>query len=127
MITNPRFTTVWASDQDAALEFWRDKIGFTVQEDTPYDESGGRWIELKPPSGDMYIVLPPPNHEEAKRLGGFSPVWFDCDDLDKTYEDLKAKGIDFPVPPADAPWDPSTRWAQFSDPDGNLYGLSQKG
>jgi hypothetical protein len=30
---------------------------------------------------------------------------FDCDDLDKTYEDLKGKGVEFPVPPSVADWD----------------------
>jgi uncharacterized glyoxalase superfamily protein PhnB len=127
MITNPRFACVYVSDQDKALEFWSKTIGFDVQLDAPYDESSGaRWIEVKPPAGETYIVIAPPNPDERARMGGFSNIWFECDDLDKTYEDLSDKGVEFPVPPADAPWSPGARYAQFSDPDGNTYGLSQR-
>lgn len=54
-------------------------------------------------------------------------MWFDCDDLDATFADLKAKGVEFPVEPETVPWDPdsNSRWAQFADPDGNL-GLSEQ-
>jgi uncharacterized glyoxalase superfamily protein PhnB len=123
VITKPRFVALRVSDQDKALEFWSKKVGFDVRLDVPYEGgSSARWIEVKPPTGDTYIVLSLP--EEGEAVGGFSNVWFDCDDLDATFEDLKAKGVEFPVEPQVAPWDPSQRWAQFSDPDGNLYGLS---
>jgi uncharacterized glyoxalase superfamily protein PhnB len=55
---------------------------------------------------------------------GMSNLWFQSDDIDATYADLSAKGVEFPVPPQQAPWDPSQRWGQFADPDGHLYGLS---
>jgi uncharacterized glyoxalase superfamily protein PhnB len=125
VITNPRFVALYVTDQDRAVEFWSKKVGFDVQLDVPYEEgSSVRWIEVKPPKGDTYLVLSIPQEGEENRLGGFSNVWFQCDDLDATFKDLKSKGVEFPVEPENAPWDPSSRWAQFSDPDGNLYGLS---
>ena len=127
MITNARFAALYVTDQDRALEFWSKKVGFDVQLDVPYEEgSSARWIEVKPPNGETYVVLSLPEEGEEHRVGGFSNVWFDCDDLDATYADLKEKGVEFPVSPTEAPWAPGTRWAQFSDPDGNLYGLTPR-
>lgn len=76
--------------------------------------------------GPDYLVLSLPEEGFDGMIGTFSNVWFDCDDLDRTYEELSSEGIEFPVPPAEAPWDPSSRWAQFADPDGTTYGLSQR-
>jgi uncharacterized glyoxalase superfamily protein PhnB len=126
MITNARFVSLYVGDQEKALGFWKDKIGCVVLEDVPYGDGGARWIELRLAKGETYLVIPPPGPESQDRVGTFSNVWFDCDDLDGTYADLSGKGVEFPVPPQEAPWDPSQRWAQFSDPDGNLYGLSQR-
>ena len=86
--------------------------------------SVARWIEVKAPKSDVYFVLYKAGEDQAGLVGTASHVWFQCDDLDATYRDLTAKGVEFPEPPQDAPWNPGTRWAQFADPDGNLYGLS---
>lgn len=80
---------------------------------------------MTPPEGVTYLVLSLAGPEEKDRVGVFGSVWFDCDDLDATFADLSAKGVEFPVAPQVAEWDPATRWAQFADPDGNTYGLSQ--
>jgi uncharacterized glyoxalase superfamily protein PhnB len=127
MLTDVRFTSLFCSDQAKALDFWTKTMGFDVQTDAPYEEgSSERWIELKLPKGETYLVLSTATEDNARLLGQFSPVWFHCDDLDKTHEELSGKGVEFPVPPSEAPWDPSTRWAQFKDPDGTMYGLSQR-
>jgi uncharacterized glyoxalase superfamily protein PhnB len=127
VITNARFVSLSIRDQQKALEFFRDLLGFEVLVDQPMgEEQGGpRWIEVCPPDGQTHVVLFAPD-EQQDRVGGFSNVWFDCDDLDRTYQELSARGVEFPVPPSVADWDPSSRWAQFKDPDGNLYGLSQR-
>src|SRR5215207_5454390 len=126
MIRGIRFATVYVQDQDRALEFWTDAVGGTVQLDTPMtdDPKGPRWIEVKLP-GDTYLVVydVTQGFEDADRDGA-SNLWFQSDDLDGTYEQLSANGVEFPVPPQVAPWDPSQRWAQFKDPDGHLFGLS---
>lgn len=131
MITNPRFVVLYVSDQQQALDFCTKMLGFEVQNDAPYSEDA-RWIEVRPPGARTYLVLaaadPQVQAMIRERRGPMAHVWFDCDDLDATFADLDAKGVEFPVEPQTAPWDPSgnTRWAQFADPDGNLYGLSQR-
>jgi uncharacterized glyoxalase superfamily protein PhnB len=126
MITGIRFATVYVKDQDRALDFWTKSIGGTVQLDVPMsdDPAGARWIEVKLP-GDTYLVLydVTQGFEGADRED-MSNLWFQSDDLDATYQDLSSKGVEFPVTPQPAPWDPSQRWAQFRDPDGHLFGLS---
>ena len=126
MITGIRFATVYVRDQDRALEFWTNAVGGTVQLDAPMgdDPSGPRWIEVKLP-GETYLVLFDAGSEpEGTDSEGPFHLWFQSDDLDATYEQLSASGVEFPVPPQVAPWDPSQRWAQFRDPDGHLCGLS---
>lgn len=129
MITGARFTTLYVRDQQKALGFWTKKVGFELQTDAPYDEGGGsmRWIEVKPPKGETYFVLHAVDEMHESLIGTMSHVWLSCDDLDATFADLKSKGVEFPVEPSDAPWAPGTRWAQFADPDGNLYGISEPG
>jgi predicted enzyme related to lactoylglutathione lyase len=53
-----------------------------------------------------------------------SSVLFDCDDIHKTYEELRAKGVEFAEAPTQQFWG---WWTVFKDPDGNTYGLGQRG
>lgn len=131
MITNPRFAAIYVSDQQAAVGFWTETVGFQLQTDASYAEDG-RWIEVRPPEGQTNLVIAKADPEVARvireRMGSMSSVWFDCDNLDATFAELKGRGVEFPVEPQAAPWDPSgdTRWAQFTDPEGTLFGLSQR-
>lgn len=131
MLTHPRFVALYVKDQQQAVEFFTRTLGFELQTDAPYGE-GERWIEVRQPDAQTYLVLAQADPEVyalvRERLGPMSSVWFDCDDVDATYEDLRAKGVDFAVEPQPAPWDPSgnTRWAQFADPEGTLFGLSEQ-
>jgi catechol 2,3-dioxygenase-like lactoylglutathione lyase family enzyme len=125
MITGARFTTLYVRDQQQALDFWTEKVGFELLTDAPYDNEGvQRWIEVKAPKSDVYFVLYKADEQHEPLIGTMSHVWFACDDLDTTFKDLTSKGVSFPEEPQDAPWSPGSRWAQFADPDGNLYGLS---
>src|ERR1700727_2108921 len=47
------------SDQDRALAFYRDTLGFQPVRDVPLPQFGGRWIEVAPPSGSVTIALVP--------------------------------------------------------------------
>lgn len=131
MITNPRFAVLYVSDQQKAVDFFTEALGFEVLTDAPYGEDA-RWIEIRSPGAQTRLVLsgadPDVRAAIRERLGPMSHVWFDCDDLDATFADLNAKGVQFPVEPQAAPWDPTgnSRWAQFADPDGNMYGLSER-
>jgi catechol 2,3-dioxygenase-like lactoylglutathione lyase family enzyme len=131
VITNVRFAVLHVEDQERARDFFASTLGFAVRTDAPYGEDA-RWIEVGAPGAESYLVLAKADPEVRavirERLGPMSHVWFDCDDLDATFADLSAKGVPFPVEPQPAPWNPDGgRWAQFADPDGNLYGLTQRG
>ncbi|SDP89949.1 Uncharacterized conserved protein PhnB, glyoxalase superfamily [Actinopolyspora xinjiangensis] len=132
MITNPKFVVLYVADQQTVLDFCTRKLGFEVRTDAPYGD-GNRWIEVSVPGAETYLVLakgdPQVRDLVRQRLGELSHVWFDCDDLDATFEELRGRGVRFPVEPRTAPWDPGgrTRWAQFADPEGTLYGLTERG
>lgn len=131
MITHPRFAVLYFTDQQRALDFFTGPLGFEVRTDAPYGE-GHRWLEVQRAGAQTYLVLaeadPELRRTVRERSGPMSSVWFDCDDLDATHRELAGSGVEFPVEPQLAPWDPSgsTRWAQFADPEGNLYGLSEQ-
>jgi lactoylglutathione lyase len=112
-------------DQDAAKRFWVETMGSVLVQDTPMGEGPGsaRWIEVRPPDGAVTLVLYSPTFDEG-RLGMLSNVLFTCDDIQKTYQELAARGVEFPDPPSHQAWG---WWATFRDNEGNLYGLGQRG
>jgi predicted enzyme related to lactoylglutathione lyase len=112
---------IFCRDQAAAKRFWTETMGFEVVRDDPMGPEGGpRWIEVKPPAQDVRLVLFTPEGQED-RIGTFSNVLFETDDIQALYDDLSAKGVQFTTEPEKAPW--GRWWAQFVDPDGNTYGL----
>ncbi len=115
------------ADQERAKAFWTQTMGFELVQDAPMgDESGPgagpRWIEVAPPDRNVLLVLFTPRFDEAK-VGSLSEVLFTCSDIQQTYEELTARGVEFPDPPSQQHWG---WWATFRDPDGNLYGLGQR-
>jgi predicted enzyme related to lactoylglutathione lyase len=122
MITQVNFVSINVRDQQRALEFYRDKLGFSVETDTamdPNDPAGARWIEVRPPGAQTQLVL---YKEEDESKIGDSRCVLTCDDIQKTYEELTAKGVEFVKPPSQEFWG----WfAEFKDGDGNWFGLGQ--
>ena len=127
MITFGKFVSIPVADQQRALEFYRDQLGFEVRADAPYGEEmgggeGGRWLEVAPKGAQTGFVLYSAEAQGGEEPGGMSPVVFDSDDIVGTCEDLKAKGVEVTVEPAEMPWG---WWAQFKDSEGNEFGLGQ--
>jgi predicted enzyme related to lactoylglutathione lyase len=121
MITHLKFVSVPSRDQDRALAFWTEKVGFTVMSDQPFGETQ-RWIELKVRDSDTRLVLfTPDGHED--RIGGFFNGAFACDDVEATYRQLSERGVAFKSPPQKQPWG---TFATFSDPEGNSFVLSSR-
>lgn len=120
MIKLLKFVTVPTRDQDRALQFWTEKVGFRVATDQPMGAQ--RWIELSIPGTDTGIVLFTPQGQED-RIGTFFNGSFGCDDVDYTYEKMLAKGVEFEGPPQKQPWG---TFAKFKDPDGNTFVLSSR-
>ena len=58
---------------------------------------------------------------EEKRIGSFMNMSYACDDIDKTYEELKKRGVEFEGPPQKQPWG---TYAMFKDTEGNRFVVS---
>jgi predicted enzyme related to lactoylglutathione lyase len=118
MFKRIKFVGIPVSDQDRALAFWKEKLGFQVVTDQPMGP-GMRWIELRIPGTQTGIALfTPPGHED--RIGTFSSLSFGCDDVERVYQELVARGVEFAQPPKKESWGTS---AIFKDPDGNSFVL----
>jgi predicted enzyme related to lactoylglutathione lyase len=114
MLKRLKFTTVPVRDQSRALEFYTKKLGFKVFTDQPMGES--RWIELQVPGGETMLVL---WHQADHKPGSdHTPALvFVADNVEATYKELQAKGVEFTQPPKKAPWG---EHAIFKDSEGNL-------
>jgi predicted enzyme related to lactoylglutathione lyase len=119
MIRKMKFTSVPVRDQDRALEFYVGTLGFTLLTDQPMGP-GQRWVEVRLPKGETGIALfTPPGQED--RIGTFTGISLECDDVQKTYDELTAKGVEFAKPPKSEPWGVS---AVMKDSEGNQIVLS---
>jgi predicted enzyme related to lactoylglutathione lyase len=120
MITHLKFAGIAVRDQDKALKFWTEVMGFRVTTDQPMGNQ--RWIELRIGNAQTGIVLfTPKGHED--RVGTFFNGSFACDDVEATYRQLKAKDVEFPQPPTKQEWG---TYAIFQDPEGNRFVLGSR-
>jgi catechol 2,3-dioxygenase-like lactoylglutathione lyase family enzyme len=127
---------VWVHDQDEALAYYTDKVGMEVREDVTLPELGNfRWLTVGPPTQpDVAIALiavpgPPVFDEDTaakvKELtakGASSGVFLGTDDCQASYEEMKARGVEFTEEPAERPYGVD---AGFRDPSGNQIRLVQ--
>ena len=120
MIRQVKFVGIPVRDQDRALEFYTEKLGFRVMTDQPMGEQ--RWIELQIPGAETAVVLFTPEGHES-RIGTFFNGSFACDDVAKTYAELKGRGVEFVKEPQKQPWG---TFAIFKDPDGNQLLISSR-
>jgi predicted enzyme related to lactoylglutathione lyase len=119
MIKQIKFVSIPVTDQNRALDFYTDKLGFTIITDQPFDEKQ-RWIELRVPGAETRIVLFTADGEE-KRIGGMMNISYACNDINQTYEELKNRGVEFEGPPEKQHWG---SYALFKDSEGNRFVLS---
>ncbi|NGX48399.1 MAG: hypothetical protein K1000chlam3_01790 [Chlamydiae bacterium] len=120
MITAVKHVSIPVKDQDKALKFYTEKLGFEVAVDAEFVPGEQRWIELKVPGAETMVVLfTSEGHED--RIGTFSNIIFTSEDIRKTYEDLKARGVEFTEDVTEESWG---TYAIFKDPDGNTFCLS---
>ena len=119
MIKQIKFVSIPVTDQNRALDFYTEKLGFTIITDQPFDEKQ-RWIELRVPKAETRVVLFTAEGDE-KRIGSFMNMSYSCDDIDHTYADLKTRGVEFEEPPKKEPWD---TYAMFKDSEGNRFVVS---
>jgi uncharacterized glyoxalase superfamily protein PhnB len=127
---------VWVHDQDEALDFYTRKLGMEVKSDVTMPEMGNfRWLAVGPSDQtDVSIVLmaiPGPPMMDAETTDqlrnlmakGFAgTVFLTTDDCQASYEELKARGVEFTEPPEDRPYGIDSG---FRDPSGNSIRLTQ--
>jgi catechol 2,3-dioxygenase-like lactoylglutathione lyase family enzyme len=118
-------------DPDAALVFYRDALGLEVRNDVA--SNGFRWVTVAAPGEDLNIVLFQPHggrsQAEGDALlalvtqGSLQAAIFTADDLDATFESVRASGAEILQEPADQPW--GARDCAVRDPSGNLVRIAQ--
>jgi catechol 2,3-dioxygenase-like lactoylglutathione lyase family enzyme len=121
MIRGISLASIPVRNQDAALKFYTEKLGFKVVTDQPMGD-GQRWIELLIPGAESRVALfTPEGHED--RIGSFQPLTFWCDDVFTTAKTLKARGVEFAQEPKQEVWG---TMAIFKDPDANQFVISNR-
>ena len=119
MISKIKFLGIPVADQDRALRFYTEKLGFEVVGDVPFDGKQ-RWITLAIPGAETRISLfTPPGQED--RVGTLINMGYQVTDLEKTYEELTARGVEFVKPPTSQAWG---TYALFKDSEGNTCCLA---
>ena len=124
-------TFVPVHDPEAALGFYRDALGLEVRLDVARE--GFRWVTVGAPGQDVGIVLFQPHgglsESEGDALlslvtkGSLQAAIFSTDDLDTTFEKVRASGAEVLQEPTSQPW--GARDCAFRDPSGNLVRIAQ--
>jgi catechol 2,3-dioxygenase-like lactoylglutathione lyase family enzyme len=109
------------SDQDKALAFFMEKLGFEKGVDVPYGD-GQRWLDVVPPDGGTSVALVPPMGDNAP--GVETRIAFTSDDVDADHATLSDRGVDVDDEIMRGDDIPSMFW--FRDPDGNRYLIVQR-
>ena len=137
MITQLANVQVWVHDQDEALAFYTDKLGLELREDVTVPEMGNfRWLSVGVPgqkniSITLMAVPGPPVFDDETRnqivslmaKGASGGLFFTTDDARGSYEELKARGVEFQQEPTEQPYGVD---AGFRDPSGNSMRMVQR-
>jgi catechol 2,3-dioxygenase-like lactoylglutathione lyase family enzyme len=110
------------SDQDRAIAFFVETLGFEKRADTPFGR-GDRWVEVAPVGAATTLALVLPREGEAAGID--TRVAFNTDDVDADYVSLSAAGAD--VDEVMRMGDPVPPMLFFRDPDGNRFMIVQAG
>jgi len=127
---------LWVHDQDEALAFYTQKLGFEVRSDVTLAEMGNfRWLAVGPAGqDDTSIVLmaipgaPVMDSETADQVrelmgkGFAGTIFLTTEDCQASYEELKGRGVEFVEAPEERPYGIDSG---FRDPSGNHFRLTQ--
>ena len=91
-ITDVRTVGVPVTDQDRALAFYVEKLGFEKRLDSPVEQLGGRWIEVAPPAAATTIALVPTH--EGVPTGVETGIRFTTPDAAAVHADLQTRGVE---------------------------------
>jgi predicted enzyme related to lactoylglutathione lyase len=134
MIRRMSHATVFVNNQDEALEFYRDKLGFELRTDARVSDDF-RWLTVGPkdqPDFEIVLMEPKPgmlmDETTAAQLraimekGVLGAGVFNTDDCKATYQELTARGVQFVSEPSERPYGIE---AVFKDNSGNWFSLTQ--
>ena len=130
-------TQVWVLDQDEAVEFWTDKVGFEIKEDVTIAELGNfRWVTVGPKNqdGTAIVLMAIPGQpvmddgtkatvEDLVSKGFATALFFTTDDAFAAYDELVANGVEVIDKPTEQPYGIDFG---FRDPSGNSYRVAQR-
>jgi catechol 2,3-dioxygenase-like lactoylglutathione lyase family enzyme len=136
MITQVSHVNVWVHDQDEALAWYTEKLGFEVRQDVTLPELGGfRWLTVGPVGqADFALALmtvpgppvfDPETTGQIKNLmarGAAGGLFFATDDCRGDYDELTSRGVEFTEEPSDRPYGVD---AGLRDPSGNQIRIVQ--
>lgn len=137
MIQRISHAGIWVLDQDRAKAFYTEKLGFEVKNDATLEDFGDfRWLTVAPkgqPDFEFILmaVQPSPTMDEVTcdtirglvQKGTFGSGVLETADCQKTYEELSARGVEFPQPPTERPYGVE---AVLKDDSGNWFSLTQR-
>ncbi len=118
MFTKVGTINVAVSNQDKALDFYVNKLGFEKIDDQPMSETE-RWLEVAPPGAQTHITLGLRGQSGGDK-SGFTGYVLHTDNIEETCKTLKARDVTISKELATEPWG---KWAEITDPDGNVFGI----
>ncbi len=122
MISNIHSTTIVVSDQDKALDFYVNILGWEVAMDSQMSPAM-RWLTVVPLGATTQLVLGHPSWTgESKTPDGYTGICVATPDIEATFATLTERGVKFKGPVEEMPWGGKATW--FSDPDGNQFFLA---
>jgi catechol 2,3-dioxygenase-like lactoylglutathione lyase family enzyme len=113
--------SVPVTDQDRAMRFYIDEVGFELLAHTSFGDGLG-WVQVGPKGSEASLTLV--TWFEDMRAGSLRGLVVDSDDLDADYRAMNGRGVRFLGPPSQQP---GGVFATFVDPDGNQISLRQAG
>jgi predicted enzyme related to lactoylglutathione lyase len=123
MLEKVFYTSVLVSDQDQALDYYTNVLGMEKRFENPLPD-GPRFLAVGVKDDDFMLILWPGTPGQAEPAMGRPPasITIETDDLPKTVEELKSRGVEFVTDVLEFPWGSV---AQFEDPDGNRLQVRQ--
>ncbi len=124
MISHIHSTTIGVADQDAALDFYVNTLGWEKAMDSMFGDAM-RWLTVVPPGATTQLVLAHASWAgEGNAPGKHTGITFASHDIDATYATYTARGVKFKGPVEVMPWGQKATW--FSDIDGNEFFLAEE-
>jgi catechol 2,3-dioxygenase-like lactoylglutathione lyase family enzyme len=114
-------TTIVVAEQDAAIAYYTNTLGWELTMDASVGPSM-RFVTVAPPGAATHLALGTPGwFDGARQPGGWTGITVTSPDIDATYETLSARGVKFKEPVQMMPWGQEATW--FYDLDGNEFFL----